>query len=196
MDDVSVPYPSFTRLQQRVEARAPGANHSVHSTLTLGDLAGSERARAAGTSGAALKEGSNINKSLHHLGEVILSLKRRMTQRQGTPSHVPYRHSKLTHILKPSLGGNSNTMVFCTVSLASGHYAETVSTLKFATHAKSVKVAVSSNVKLDVQQRLRLQQQEIERLRKQLNFKEWCVSQWLCQGGCVRSNTRFMCWQC
>lgn len=153
----------------------------MHSTLTLGDLAGSERARKSETAGMSLKEGSNINKSLHHLGEVILHLKRMFSKRGGHPHgggtphaavHIPYRHSKLTHILKPSLGGNSNTLVFCTLNLADAHYSETVSTLKFATHAKSVKVAVSSNVKLDVQQRLRLQQQEIDRLRKQLNFRE------------------------
>jgi hypothetical protein len=32
--------------------------------------------------------------------------------------HVPYRDSKLTRILQPALGGNSNTAIICNITLA------------------------------------------------------------------------------
>jgi hypothetical protein len=53
--------------------------------------------------------------------------------------HIPYRDSKLTRILQPSLGGNARTAIICNVTPASGHIEETNSTLKFASRAKAVK---------------------------------------------------------
>lgn len=79
------------------------------SCLNLVDLAGSERAAQTGASGQRLKEGSNINTSLMTLGLVIRSLS------SGEDNQVPpYRNSKLTRILKNSLGGNAKTAIICT----------------------------------------------------------------------------------
>lgn len=64
------------------------------------DLAGSERLSKTGATGDRLKEAQNINKSLSALGDVIAALQQRT-------KHVPYRNSKLTHLLQDSLGGNS-----------------------------------------------------------------------------------------
>jgi hypothetical protein len=99
------------------------------SKLNFVDLAGSERQKSAGTSGARLKEGACINKSLTILGNVISSL---VEQANGLSLHVPYRDSKLTHLLKDSLGGNSKTMMVAAISVASSQMQETLSTLKFA----------------------------------------------------------------
>ena len=79
------------------------------SCLNLVDLAGSERAAQTGASGQRLKEGSNINTSLMTLGLVIRCLS------SGEKGQLPpYRDSKLTRILKNSLGGNAKTAIICT----------------------------------------------------------------------------------
>ena len=66
--------------------------------LNLVDLAGSERAAKAQTTGQRSEEAKKINQSLSELGNVINAL-------ADKKSHVPYRNSKLTRILKESLGG-------------------------------------------------------------------------------------------
>ncbi|XP_068652017.1 kinesin-like protein KIN-7O isoform X2 [Aristolochia californica] len=85
------------------------------SVLNLVDLAGSERAAKTGAEGVRLKEGSHINKSLMTLGTVINKLSEGVESQGG---HVPYRDSKLTRILQPSLGGNANTAIICNITLA------------------------------------------------------------------------------
>lgn len=95
-------------------------------TLNLVDLAGSERLNHSGAEGERMKETQNINKSLACLGDVIEALGK------GT-SHVPYRNSKLTHLLQYSLGGNSKTLMFVMVSPLEAHLKETLTSLRFAT---------------------------------------------------------------
>ena len=81
-----------------------------------------------------------INKSLSTLGKVIKCL----AKKRGS-DHVPYRDSKLTFILKNSLGGNSKTLMIANVSPSSAHLHETISTLEFAKRAKMIKNQVSIN---------------------------------------------------
>ena len=52
--------------------------------------------------------------------------------------HIPYRNSKLTHLLENALGGNANIAVICTLSLEERHQAETLETLKFASRCAQV----------------------------------------------------------
>lgn len=106
------------------------------SCLRLVDLAGSERANSTGTSGIRFKEGSNINKSLTTLGRVISAL--------SDGQKPPYRDSTLTWILKESLGGNSKTAMIACISPCD--YDETLSTLRYATIAKKVKLNATINV--------------------------------------------------
>lgn len=94
-------------------------------TLNLVDLAGSERVKVSGAEGERMKEAQNINKSLSCLGDVIDALGR------GS-QHVPYRNSRLTHLLQYSLGGNSKTLMFVMVSPLEGHLKETLTSLRFA----------------------------------------------------------------
>ncbi|KAI9155138.1 LOW QUALITY PROTEIN: Kinesin-like protein klpA [Paramyrothecium foliicola] len=95
-------------------------------TLNLVDLAGSERLKHSQAEGDRMKETQNINKSLSCLGDVIEAL--------GKGSgHVPYRNSKLTHLLQYSLGGNSKTLMFVMVSPLETHLKETLTSLRFAT---------------------------------------------------------------
>lgn len=80
--------------------------------LNLVDLAGSERLQRTGATGIALQEARSINQSLSALGNVIQALT------DPSRTHVPYRDSRLTHILKESLGGNTKTVLVVTGTLA------------------------------------------------------------------------------
>ncbi|XP_037579069.1 kinesin-like protein KIFC1 [Dermacentor silvarum] len=106
--------------------------HNSHSglgcrgRLNLVDLAGSERLSESQSEGARLREAQNINRSLANLGNVILALSNRA-------DHVPYRNSKLTHLLMDSLGGNSKTLMLLNVSPREENINETINSLRFAT---------------------------------------------------------------
>lgn len=109
--------------------------------ISLVDLAGSERATSTGATGARLKEGAEINRSLSTLGRVIAALADLSTgkQKKGRGSQVPYRDSVLTWLLKDSLGGNSMTAMIAAISPADINYEETLSTLRYADSAKRIK---------------------------------------------------------
>ena len=101
--------------------------------LNLVDLAGSERLNEFEHRKETLGETGHINKSLFILANVINKLA------EGRNQHIPYRDSKLTRILSQALGGNSLTAIISTISPASMNYYQTLSTLRFATRAKTVK---------------------------------------------------------
>ncbi|XP_014481118.1 PREDICTED: protein claret segregational [Dinoponera quadriceps] len=103
--------------------------------LNLVDLAGSERLKSEEV--VRTTETKNINKSLANLGNVILALLKKQ-------EHVPYRNSKLTHLLMPSLGGNSKTLMLLNISPIDECYNETLNSLRFASSVNSCK---TGNVK-------------------------------------------------
>ncbi|KAI1758826.1 kinesin heavy chain [Hypoxylon sp. FL1150] len=109
--------------------------------ISLVDLAGSERATSTGATGARLKEGAEINRSLSTLGRVIAALADLSTgkKKKGPGGTVPYRDSVLTWLLKDSLGGNSMTAMIAAISPADINYDETLSTLRYADSAKRIK---------------------------------------------------------
>ncbi|KAI9893508.1 MAG: kinesin-like protein Klp5 [Vezdaea aestivalis] len=111
------------------------------ATLSIIDLAGSERASATKNRGERLVEGANINKSLLALGSCINAL---CDPRKK--NHVPYRNSKLTRLLKFSLGGNCKTVMIVCVSPSSQHFDETQNTLRYANRAKNIQTKVTRNV--------------------------------------------------
>ncbi|ANB14514.1 tubulin-dependent ATPase KIP3 [Sugiyamaella lignohabitans] len=134
---------SHAVLQINITQKARTAELSeahTFATLSIIDLAGSERASATKNRGERLIEGANINKSLLALGNCINAL---CDPRQR--GHVPYRDSKLTRLLKFSLGGNCKTVMIVCVSPSSQHYDETLNTLKYADRAKKIKTKVSRN---------------------------------------------------
>ncbi|XP_035538141.1 kinesin-like protein KIF18A isoform X2 [Morone saxatilis] len=110
--------------------------------MSLIDLAGSERASATNAKGARLREGANINRSLLALGNVINAL----ADPKSKKTHIPYRDSKLTRLLKDSLGGNCRTVMIANVSPSSNTYDDTHNTLKYANRAKEIKSSLKSNV--------------------------------------------------
>uniref|UniRef100_A0A674HX16 Kinesin-like protein n=1 Tax=Terrapene triunguis TaxID=2587831 RepID=A0A674HX16_9SAUR len=109
--------------------------------MSLIDLAGSERASATNSKGARFREGTNINRSLLALGNVINALADPKSKK-----HIPYRNSKLTRLLKDSLGGNCRTIMIAAVSPSSMFYDDTYNTLKYANRAKDIKSSLKSNV--------------------------------------------------
>jgi kinesin family protein 18/19 len=88
-----------------------------------------------------MKEGANINKSLLALGNCINSL----GENYKKGRHIPYRNSKLTRLLKDSLGGNCRTVMIANVSPSSLSYEDTLNTLKYANRAKNIKTKVNNS---------------------------------------------------
>ncbi|NWW98646.1 KI18B protein, partial [Caloenas nicobarica] len=110
--------------------------------MSLIDLAGSERASVANTRGERLREGANINRSLLALINVINAL----ADAKSKKTHIPYRDSKLTRLLKDSIGGNCRTVMIAAVSPSTLAYEDTYNTLKYANRAKEIKLSLKSNV--------------------------------------------------
>ncbi|KAM6274317.1 kinesin-like protein KIF18A [Porphyrio hochstetteri] len=127
----------------RQQDKTASINQNVRiAKMSLIDLAGSERASVTNAKGARFREGTNINRSLLALGNVINSLADPKSKKQ----HIPYRNSKLTRLLKDSLGGNCRTIMIAAVSPSSMFYDDTYNTLKYANRAKDIKSSLKSNV--------------------------------------------------
>ena len=111
-----------------------------------------------------LREGAKINQSLLALANCINALGD--MNRKG--SFVPYRDSKLTRMLKDSLGGNCKTVMIVTVSPSAQQFEETVNTLKYANRAKNIKCKPVENKKL-VQLHIAEYKNVIHELRNEVN---------------------------
>ena len=123
-----------------------GINFEIkYSKLSLIDLAGSERASATQNRGMRLIEGANINRSLLTLGNCINALCDANAKGIKKP-YIPYRDSKLTRLLKDSLGGNARTVMIANVAPSINTFDDTYNTLKYANRAKNIKTYVSRNV--------------------------------------------------
>ncbi|KAL0733664.1 hypothetical protein Bca4012_009874 [Brassica carinata] len=124
---------SHCMLSIMVKAKNLMNGDCTKSTLWLVDLAGSERLAKTDVQGERLKEAQNINRSLSALGDVIYALATKS-------SHIPYRNSKLTHLLQDSLGGDSKTLMFVQISPSEHDVSETLSSLNFATRVRGVEL--------------------------------------------------------
>ena len=146
-----------------IESKAEGANGKTRaSSLSMVDLAGSESVRLTGSTGDRKREGQYINKSLMALGQVIYKLS------EQEKSHIPYRDSKLTRLLQPSLSGNAQIVSICNISPSVSHLEESHNTLKFAMRAKKIQQRVVLNEVLDESTLLQEYKDEIEDLKLQL----------------------------
>jgi hypothetical protein len=152
---------------------------TLRSKLLLVDLAGSERVRKTISKGTRLDEAKSINTSLSALGNVIAALA------ESNTSHVPYRDSKLTKILHDSLGGTASTALIAAVGPAPSNYAETLSTLLFATRCMAVKTTPVQHSNIDypelcaqLQEQLnRMEGETARRLNEQAEMYEHTIRQ-------------------
>eukprot|EP00579_Thalassiosira_antarctica_P011874 CAMPEP_0201922158 /NCGR_PEP_ID=MMETSP0903-20130614/10260_1 /ASSEMBLY_ACC=CAM_ASM_000552 /TAXON_ID=420261 /ORGANISM="Thalassiosira antarctica, Strain CCMP982" /LENGTH=1269 /DNA_ID=CAMNT_0048459237 /DNA_START=92 /DNA_END=3901 /DNA_ORIENTATION=- len=112
--------------------------------LHIVDLAGSERLDKSGSHGALLTEAKHINTSLSALALVIEKLQ----AKKSSTEHIPYRDSRLTYLLRNSLGGDSKTLAIICCSPHQAHFNESLNSIRFA--AKASKVELKESNKVDV----------------------------------------------
>lgn len=161
---------TLTVTQKRLDVETNLAMEKV-AKISLVDLAGSERATSTGATGARLKEGAEINRSLSTLGRVIAALAdlsdgKKKKGGKGA-AQVPYRDSILTWLLKDSLGGNSMTAMIAAISPADINFDETLSTLRYADSAKRIKNHAVVNEDANARM-IRELKEELEALRSKL----------------------------
>ena len=101
-----------------ISSRQEGGDILRRSKLHLVDLAGSERVARTGIGGNLLKEAKYINLSLHYLEQVIIALQEKSASKR---SHIPYRNSMMTSVLRDSLGGNCMTTMIATCAVEDSH---------------------------------------------------------------------------
>ena len=141
------------------------------SKLNLVDLAGSERISRTESSKSSFKESmcnlicltKAVNKSLAYLEQVIMALG------DKARGHIPYRQSKLTHVLRDSLGGNCNTIMIANIWPKRENVEETISTLRFSSRMMAVIVNPEVNVRYDPAALAKKYEKEIKTLQLELS---------------------------
>ncbi|KFM05697.1 Kinesin-like KIF7, partial [Aptenodytes forsteri] len=148
----------------------PASGQVLVSKFHFVDLAGSERIVKTGNTGERLKESIQINSGLLALGNVISAL--------GDPrrksSHIPYRDSKITRILKDSLGGNAQTVMIACVSPSSSDFDESLNTLNYASRAQNIqnKAIVNCRKETEHVEELHLQIKNLQKALEQRHRSE------------------------
>lgn len=149
-------------LHIEAQSRIESAEKVILSKLNLVDLAGSERVKKTDTEGAGLEEAKFINRSLTYLEQCVVAATDRGRE------HIPFRQTKLTNILRDSIGGNSATLLIATIWCEKEHLEETLSTCRFAARMMKVQNAPSQNVHQDPAQLLVKYEREIKQLKQEL----------------------------
>ena len=134
----------FTLTMEIIDNSA--VDNVISSKMQLVDLAGSERTSQTGVKGLAAKEAIDINKSLFTLRQVITSLAEGSKKRKTLNAHIPYRDSKLTSLLKQSLGGNSYSLMVACLAPSDQYVEENLSTLNYAMKASFIANEPTQNV--------------------------------------------------
>ncbi|XP_054470457.1 kinesin-like protein KIF6 [Anoplopoma fimbria] len=142
--------------------REPGSATLRRSKLHLVDLAGSDRVSKTGLNGQLLTEAKYINLSLHYLEQVIIALSER------NRSHIPYRNSMLTSVLRDSLGGNCMTTMIATMAVDKRNLDESISTCRFAQRVALIKNEAILNEELDPVLLIARLKREIQSLKEEL----------------------------
>ncbi|KIJ17540.1 hypothetical protein PAXINDRAFT_73078 [Paxillus involutus ATCC 200175] len=155
------PTPGGTRLQ------TIGGRSVQMSVLSLIDLAGSEKATS---DKERTREGKYINTSLLTLGSVIGTLAENAAKNKT--DHVPYRNSKLTRLLQPSLSGDARISVVCTINPDVNAVTESTSTLQFASRIKRVQLNAKKKEVVDTDALIERYRKEIEELKNKLTERE------------------------
>ncbi|KAL0252122.1 hypothetical protein GEMRC1_001334 [Eukaryota sp. GEM-RC1] len=134
------------------------------SKLNLVDLAGSERVGVTGVEGVQFREATSINLSLFYLEQVIMAL----SEKNKGRTHIPYRNSLLTAVLKDSLGGNCKTAMIATIAGNPVHINESLSTCSFAQRVSQIKNVSRINDSLDLGSVVKELKKENRRLKQEI----------------------------
>ncbi|KAM6407146.1 kinesin-like protein KIF6 isoform 2-T2 [Pluvialis apricaria] len=145
-----------------ISSKEPGSATVRRSKLHLVDLAGSERVAKTGVGGHLLTEAKYINLSLHYLEQVIIALA------EKNRSHIPYRNSMMTSVLRDSLGGNCMTTMIATLSIDKRNIDESISTCRFAQRVALIKNEAVLNEEIDPRLMIVQLQKEIQELKDEL----------------------------
>ncbi|XP_022097361.1 kinesin-like protein KIF6 [Acanthaster planci] len=145
-----------------VSIREAGSATIRRAKLHLVDLAGSERVGKTGVGGTLLTEAKYINLSLHFLEQVIVALS------EKSRSHIPYRNSMMTSVLRDSLGGNCMTTMIATCSMEKKNIDESISTCRFAQRVALIKNDAILNEEVDPKLMIARLKGEIQELKNQL----------------------------
>ncbi|GBG65203.1 hypothetical protein CBR_g49995 [Chara braunii] len=136
------------------------------SKFNLVDLAGSERLSKTRSTGDGAREATYINKSLTFLEQVIKAVS------DKNRDHIPYRSSKLTHVLKDSIGGNCKTVMIANIWVEPQHVDETLSTLKFASRMMHIANEVVLNIRQDPEIMIKKLEKEVKDLKRELEMRD------------------------
>ncbi|XP_042300426.1 kinesin-like protein KIF6 isoform X1 [Sceloporus undulatus] len=145
-----------------ISSKEPGSATIRRSKLHLVDLAGSERVGKTGVGGQLLTEAKYINLSLHYLEQVIIALS------EKNRSHIPYRNSMMTSVLRDSLGGNCMTTMIATLSVEKRNIDESISTCRFAQRVALIKNEAVLNEEIDPRLIIVRLKKEIQDLKNEL----------------------------
>ncbi|KAJ3117471.1 Kinesin- protein 6 [Phlyctochytrium bullatum] len=137
---------------------------STRDAKKLEDLP-SERTSRTGINGKLFQEASYINLSLHYLEQVIVAL---YEKGQGKRTHIPYRNSMMTSVLRDSLGGNCMTTMIATVAPEDELIDESISTCRFAQRVALISNAAHVNEEVDPKLLIAKLRREIARLKAEL----------------------------
>jgi hypothetical protein len=154
---------SHAILQIYVAYKAKEKSKSRFAKLSLCDLAGSERAAETINRGMRMREGANINRSLLALGNCINSL----VEPGRKSDYVNFRDSKLTRLLKDSLGGNCQTVMIANISPCVTAIEDTMNTLKYASRARKIKNKVTQQTSEQLAKSLQEFQEEFRAKKKE-----------------------------
>uniref|UniRef100_A0A669QJT7 Kinesin-like protein n=1 Tax=Phasianus colchicus TaxID=9054 RepID=A0A669QJT7_PHACC len=157
-------------IEVRSRVRVLSDIRCINSKINLIDLAGSERLSKTGSEGRVLKEAAYINKSLSFLEQIIIALA------DPKREHIPFRQSKLTHVLKDSLGGKCNTVLVANICGEALHVEETLSSLRFATRMKWITTEPVVNVTYDSEETVKTLEKEISLLKQELAMHDSLVN--------------------
>ncbi|NXE24259.1 KIF6 protein, partial [Ardeotis kori] len=147
-----------------ISSKEPGSAIIRRSKLHLVDLAGSERVAKTGVGGHLLTEAKYINLSLHYLEQVIIALA------EKNRSHIPYRNSMMTSVLRDSLGGNCMTTMIATLSIDKRNIDESISTCRFAQRVALIKNEAVLNEEVDPRLMIVQLKKEIQDLKDELEL--------------------------
>ena len=142
----------------------------IKSKLNMVDLSGSERVSKTSSTGQTLTEAKYINSSLFFLEMVIVALSEKASGRGGTTTHVPYRNSMMTSVLRDSLGGNCKTVMIATMSPEAAQVSESISTCQFAQRVALVRNTAEINEELEPAVIIRRLRAEVGRLREEVKY--------------------------